>query len=403
MEQRGIRGRRLLALKGACVVVVCAGLISGCGTPDPRYAELQAWARAAQERDRNRNKPPAAAATPASAPPAAARPTPPAAAPPPPAPPPQPRNPALARLSQPVDARCALSSHLSKSLALERSGFDLLGRQPWLKEVFVWCTGLAQGTPAEQERFIGSCLAQRCTAGPNCAAGIKDLTTTVLANTATRAQLLEERRACEPQWGAEVTRRNATAMDAFVNLQVGIVTGHDKRVRQLSMGSEDDYETMQKLVGMYASIERFFRTAASQYGTVAAELARTQLTALTPRPSAPLETLEWVEDTRGVTIASMDRRVRTRFVREEERWKVDLDEMIRTNPSSVATMLELLTFAFEEGTRFVEARRASSPTVAVNALSQCYTLGMLVMTASVERAKMTCAELMERRLQQAQR
>lgn len=403
MEQRSSLGRRLQALKGACVAVVGAGLLAGCGMRDPRYADLYAVAQATQERDRNRNNPPAAAASAATP---AGRPTPPATTPaaaPPPAPPPQPRNPALARLSQPADARCALSSHLSRSLALERSGFDLLARQPWLKDVFVWCTGLAQGTPAEQERFIGSCLAQRCTAGPNCAAGIKDLTTTVIANTNTRAQLLEERRACEPQWGAEVTRKNATAMDAFVNLQVAIVTGHNARARQLSMGSEDDYETMQKLVGMYASIERFFRTASSQYGTVAAELARTQLTALTPRPSAPLETLEWLEDARGVTIASMDRRVRSRFVREEERWKVDLDEMIRTNPGSVATMLEMLKFAFEEGTRYVETRRASSPTVAVNALSQCHTLGLLVMTASVERAKMTCAELMERRLQQAQR
>jgi hypothetical protein len=61
--------------------------------------------------------------------------------------PPQPRSPAIARLSQPTDARCGLSSHLNKTLALERSGFDLLTRRPWLKEVFVWCTGLAQGAP----------------------------------------------------------------------------------------------------------------------------------------------------------------------------------------------------------------------------------------------------------------
>lgn len=398
MEQRSFHGRRWLALQGACVAALCAGLLAGCAT-DPRYAELQAVARAAQERDRNRNKPPAAASAPASST-AAAPPTAPAARPAPPAPPPQPRSPAIARLSPPTDARCALSSHLGRSLALERSGFDLLGRQPWLKEAFIWCTGLAQGTPDEQERFIGSCMAQRCTAGPNCAAGIKDLTTTVLANTNTRAQLLEERRTCEPQWSAEVARKNATAMDAFVNLQVAIVTGHDKRARQLSMGSEDDYETMHALVGMYASIERFFRVAASQYGPVAAELARTQLTALTPRPSAPLETLEWVESGRGVTIASMDGRVRSRFLREEDRWKVDLDEMVRSNPSSTTAVLELLKFAFEEGTRYVEARRASSPTVVVSALSQCQGLGMFVVAASMERARMTCAGLMERRLQQ---
>jgi hypothetical protein len=402
MDQRGMFGRRSLAFAGACIAVLGFGLLAGCGT-DPRYADLQAVARAAQERDRNRNQPSAA---PASAATSAGRATPPTAATAavaaaPPAPPPQPRSPAVARLSPPTDTRCALSSHLNKSLALERSGFDLLARQPWLKDVFVWCTGLAQGTSDEQERFIGSCLAQRCTAGPGCAAAIKDLTTTVVSNTGTRAQLLEERRTCEPQWSADVMRKGATAMDAFVNLQVAIVTGNDRRTRQLSMGSEDDYETMQKLVGMYASIERFFRAAAGQYGAVAAELARTQLTALTPRPAAPLETLEWVESARGVTIASMDRRVRSSFVREQDRWKVDLDEMMRSNPASVAAMLELLTFAFEEGTRYVEARRASSPTVAVSALSQCYGLGMFVMTASMERAKMACAELMDRRLQQA--
>ena len=308
-------------------------------------------------------------------------------------------SPALPKLSAPRDANCALGPHLSKSLELDRSASDLIARHPWLKDTFTWCTGLALGTPEQQGSFISSCFAAQCKGANTCETGVRQLATMVVANAATRAQLRSKRKACESMWAAEVFRKQATAMDAFVNLQVSIATGHEMRARQLSMGSEDDFELLQALVAFHAALEAFFETSISTYGLVAAELARVQLAAMAPKPPTPLDALEWVEQGQSVTIRSPDGKVRSTFVRDEGRWKLDLDAFIRASSTINPPLLHLMAFAFEEAATYVEARRAPSPTIAANAAAQCTTVGMFFVMVSLEKAKQVCAEFIEGKLQ----
>lgn len=289
--------------------------------------------------------------------------------------------------------------HLTRSLELERSSHDLLARHAWLRNAMIWCSGLAHGKPEQQAAYLSACFAERCNAAEQCAQGSKELSGLVLANSRARAELLAQRGNCEKAWTVEALRKDGTSVDAFVNLQIAIASGNDQRARLLSLGGEDDYEMLGAAVAMRRAAESFFRAAETRHGPVSAELARVQQ-ASAQSPMLPLEDLRLVELNKTEYVMSPDgRRVLGGFVHHEGRWKFDLDHMIRSNPPSNVTSLELLRFAYDEGTRYLLSGRSDSPASVVNAVGQCFGLGSMVLLGSMDRAKAVCAELMARKLQ----